>query len=171
MSLKEKDDDDYRPSDVESVKGMAMYVAEVDRPYAMKCDLGTYFWSHPNTENIILNVRPVNKCLQEECVIVHTGICVSFKVLLQRWFWPLPVPAFHPHRVGMDGRQYVSHISYHPNMHNYFRRHMATRRRNSSTSSTARVITCPRRICHSSSLRWTNPRSDNVGRHGRSHRT
>lgn len=73
MSLEEKDDG-YRPSDVESVKGMAMYVAEVDRPYAMKCDLSTFLWCHPNAENPVLNARPVNKCLQEECVVIYIHV-------------------------------------------------------------------------------------------------
>lgn len=41
MSLKEKDDD-LRPSDVESINGLALYVAEVDRPYAMKCQLSMF---------------------------------------------------------------------------------------------------------------------------------
>lgn len=44
MSFKERDE---HSSDVESVNGLALYVSEVDRPYALKCEL-------------------INKCLQQE---------------------------------------------------------------------------------------------------------
>ena len=72
MSLKEKDDD-LRPSDVESVNGLALYVADVDRPYAMKCELSMFF-SVCLVNYPMLNTRPVNKCLQDESVHLYRHI-------------------------------------------------------------------------------------------------
>lgn len=48
MSFKERDE---HSSDVESVNGLALYVSEVDRPYALKCELSKFFGLCASTES------------------------------------------------------------------------------------------------------------------------
>jgi hypothetical protein len=172
MSINEKDEG-LRPSDVESVKGLSLFIAEVDRPYALKCELGTFFGLYQVINNPILNGGIVNKCLQEECVVVH--IYVYF---INIFF----------HRIGFGRYQYqlfiltglgwmadsmypISNVVIHPTLLNYLCRHLVTRCRSGPTTSATGVVTCSRRICHSGSIRWTNSWCDYVGRYGGSNRT
>jgi hypothetical protein len=78
MSLNEKDQR-LHPSDVESVKGLALNVAEVDRPYALKCELGMLLGPYLSAEKLIPGAFVVNKCLQEEYVTVYVNVRMFIK--------------------------------------------------------------------------------------------